>query len=131
MVTQNGETISVDRELERRNIQIGDDNTLPNKQRASRKTVAQIVAAVRQYERQSEVALREATNAEADARSQEAAALRDNAKLRAELQKVRAELLKYQTAEVADSFTDDDGKPKLTVNERKQLLSAGDASAGS
>ena len=129
MVTQNGETISVDRELERRNIQIGDDNTLPNKQRASRKTVAQIVAAVRQYERQSEVALREAKDAEADARAAEAESLRQNAVLRDKLQKVSAELLKFQTAQVAESFVDDNGTPKLTQSEQKRLVSA--ASAGS
>lgn len=127
MVTNNGETISVDRELELRNVTIGDDNTLPQGVRSSKRTVAKIVSAVRQYERQSEIALREAKNAEATARAAEAEALRQNATLRDKLQKVSAELLKFQTAQVAESFVDDNGTPKLTQSEQKRLVSAASA----
>ena len=127
MVTQNGETISIDRELERRNVTIGDDNTLPQGVRSSKATVAKIVSAVRQYERQSEVALRESKNAEAAARAAEAEALRNCGELMAKLQKAEAELLKFRTEKVAESFVDDDGAQKLTQAEQKRLVSAASA----
>lgn len=104
--------MSIEKEFEKRGIQLADDNSLPKGQRQQR-MFKRVITAVRAAEAESNDQLRDANERCREAQSQVIQLQDENQRLKQELMKIRLERTLH-----GDEYG------KLTVSDRDRLLEA-------